>query len=126
MFTIPRQQVIFGRSGSKYIYIYNIVTSRGISFRSSSNNTPSSPSYSVGIKIGGLPEENSNEEFSAGIGDDYYYSPLDFGDDLKKGDMSGANFSLNNHTLFLNSILISIMVVRVVDIDFFKPHSLPM
>ena len=42
---------------SPYKNIKLTVTSRGISFRLSSNNTPSSPPYSVGIKIKEVPEE---------------------------------------------------------------------
>ena len=65
----------------------------------SSNKTPPSPPYSVGSKRKSLPEEKSNEELPAGIGDYSYYFPLVVDDDLNIGDMSGGGFSLKNHTL---------------------------
>ena len=64
------------------------VTSRGISFRSSSNNTPSIPPHPVGIKIEAVPEEKSNDELPAGIGDESYYSPFFIDDDLKMNDLT--------------------------------------
>ena len=62
------------------------VTSRGISFCSSSNIKPSSPPYCVGIKRKPVYEEKPNEELPVGIGDCYTYSPLVIDDDLKIGD----------------------------------------
>ena len=64
-----------------------IVTSRGISFQSSSNNTTSSPPYCVGIKRKSAPENIYNEELTAGIRDDYYYYSFSVYDDLNMGDM---------------------------------------
>ena len=64
------------------------VTSRGISFCLSSNNTTSSPLYPASIKRKSVPEEKSNEELPAGIGDDYTYSPLVIDYYLQMGDMT--------------------------------------
>ena len=75
------------------------VTYRGISFCSSSNSTPQSVPYCVGSKRKSAPEEKSNKELPVGTGDDYSYSPLVIGENLKMGDMSGGNFSMNNHTI---------------------------
>ena len=75
------------------------VTSRGISFQPSPNKTSSSPPYRVVSKIETVPNEKSNEELPAIIGDDSYYSPLVIDDDLNMGDASSGNYSLNNHTL---------------------------
>ena len=75
------------------------VTSIGISVRSSSTKTPPSPLYRVGSKIKSVPEEKYNEELPAAIGYFSSYSSLVIGDDLNLGEMSGENFSLDNHTL---------------------------
>ena len=61
---MSHKQVIFVRRTSKIT-----VTSRCITFRSSSNITPSSPPYLVVITRKEVPEERSNEELPAGIGD---------------------------------------------------------
>ena len=63
------------------------VTYRGISFRSSSNNEPSSPPHSISIKRKAAPEEKYNTELTVGIGDDSNYSPLVIDDYLKMGDI---------------------------------------
>ena len=63
------------------------VTSSGLSFFSSSNNTPSTLPYRVSIKINKIPEEKSNKELPAGIGDDSSYFQLVVDDDLKMGYM---------------------------------------
>ena len=74
-------------------------SSRGISFLPSSNNTPSSPPFCIGSKRKELPEEKYDDELFAGIGYDYYVSPLLI-DGLKKmGSVSGGNFSVNNYKL---------------------------
>ena len=52
----------------------------------SSNNKTSSPLYPASIKRKSVPEEKSNEELPAGIGDDYTYSPLVIDYDLKMSD----------------------------------------
>ena len=82
-----------------YIHTTLAVTSIQISFCLSSNNTPSSPPYNVGSKRKSVPEEKSNDESPAGIGDDDSYYPLVIYDDLKMFNMSGGNCSLNKHTL---------------------------
>ena len=56
----------------------------------------------------------SNEELPEGIGDDYSYSPLVIDEYLKMGGMSGGNF-LWKTTFYLNSIVIPIMAMWVVD-----------
>ena len=58
--TIPCHWRI-GRIRPSKIKIEFTVTHRGISFNSTSNNTPSSPLYCVGIKIKAAPEEKSKE-----------------------------------------------------------------
>ena len=100
MLTIPSQQGIFGRRDPENKINKFTVTSRGISFHPSSNKTPSSPPYSIDNKRKPAPEEKYNEELPAGIGEDYFYSPLFIDDDSKMGEVSGGNFSLKNHTLF--------------------------
>ena len=87
MLVIPRQQVIFGIREYKNKINKFTVTSIAISFRSSSNNTPSSPPYCVGIKRKSVPEEKSDEELPAVVGDYFTYSQLVNDDDLKMGDM---------------------------------------
>ena len=57
-----------------------------------------------------VPEETLNKELSAGIGYNYYYSPLVIDDDLKRGDTRVGYCSMKN-TLSLNSIMISIMMM---------------
>ena len=97
--TMPRQQGVFGKRSYKNKINKLTVASRGISFCLSSNNTPSSLPYSVGIKRKLVDEEKSNEELPAVIGYDYSYSTLVINDDLKMCDMSGGNCYLNNHTI---------------------------
>ena len=97
--TIAQQWTIFRRRPSKYTRITLTDTPRGIYFQPSSNNTPSIPPYCVGSKRKSVPEERSNEEVPAGIGDDYYFSPLVMDYYLKMIEMSGGNFYINNHTL---------------------------
>ena len=87
----PLQQGIFGRTDSKNKINELAVTSRGILFFPSLNNTTPSRPYRVVSKIKDLPEEKSNEKLPAGIGNNYSYSSLAIGDDLKIGDMSGGN-----------------------------------
>ena len=85
--TITRQHGIFVRRASKNKNKLT-VSSRGIYFRSSSNNTQSSPPYRVGIKIKALPEEKYNKELPAGIGDYYTYYPLIIDYGFNMGDMT--------------------------------------
>ena len=76
------------------------VTSRGVSFCPSSNNTPSSPLYTVISKRKSSPEEKYNEELPPCIG--YYssYYPLEIDDYLKMGDISGDVYPLEKpHSL---------------------------
>ena len=48
----------------------------GISIHSSPNNTPSIPPFCTGSKIKARPEEKSDDELTAGIGDFSYFSPF--------------------------------------------------
>ena len=70
-----------------------------MSFRSSSNDTPSSTLSSIGSKIKSLPEEKCDDELPAGIGDDSNFSPLVIDGVFKMGDMSGGDCYMNNRTL---------------------------
>ena len=63
------------------------VTSRCIFLLSSSNDTPPSPPYHVGIKIKSVPEYKYNEELTTGIEDDSTYSSLVIDDYLKMGEI---------------------------------------
>ena len=65
-----------------------IVTSRDTSFWLSSNNSPPSPPYRVGIKRKVAPEGKSNDEFPEGIGDYALYYPLVIDEYLKMCDMT--------------------------------------
>ena len=58
------------------------VTYSGVYFWSSSNNTPSSPPYRVGIEIKSVTENIYDEELNSGIGDGSSYSTLVINDDL--------------------------------------------
>ena len=73
---------------SKNKIIKLTVTPRAISYQPSSNDTPSSPPYHIGIKIKWVPENIYNEELPAGIGDDSNHSPLVIDYDLRMGDMT--------------------------------------
>ena len=96
---VPHQHVIYSRSNYKNKINKFTVTSKAISFFPSLNKTPPSPPYHFGSKIKSVPEEKYNEELPAGIEDYSYYYPLVVYYYLKMGDMSGGNFSLNNHSL---------------------------
>ena len=87
------------RRPSKKTKITLTDSSRGISFHPSSNNTPSSPPSCLGSKIKALPEQKHDDELPAGIGYDYYFSPLVIDGDFKMGYVSGGNCSMNNNTL---------------------------
>ena len=96
---MPRQRVIGRIKSSKNKNNKLTVTSRGMFFHSSSNNTPLSLIYCFGIKRKAVPEEKSNKYFPAGTVDNSTDSPLVVDDDLQMGDISGGNCSLNNNTL---------------------------
>ena len=49
-----------------------------------------------------MPENISNEKLPSVIWDDYSYYTLVVDDYLNMGDMSGGNFSINNHALSQN------------------------
>ena len=76
------QQGYVRRRPHKLMKITLTNTSRGICFSSSSNNTSPIPPYRVDIKRKFVPEEKSNEELPAGIGDEYSFSPLFIDDDF--------------------------------------------
>ena len=79
-----------------------------------------------GFKREAVPEEKSNDELYAGIGDYYYYYPLVIDDDMKMCDMSGVIFSMNKHSLYQQYCALNHVDVCS-GYDFFKqPHSLPM
>ena len=94
------------------------VTYRAISFSPSPNKTPPSLPYHFGSKRKTALEEKINTELPADIGYDSSYSTLVIDDDLNMGDMSAGNCSLNNHTHSLNSIVITLMMIQVVDVFF--------
>ena len=85
---IPHQRVICRITHSKNKINKLEVTSRGILFCPSSNNTPSSATYRVDIKRKAVPEEKSNEELPAGIGHNSNYSPLVVDIYLRMRDMT--------------------------------------
>ena len=71
----------------------------GLPFCLSSNNTPSSPTSRLESKNKALPKEKSDDELPACIGDCYYFFLLVIDGDLKMGEVSGGNCSMNNHNL---------------------------
>ena len=95
----PCQWVICSKRPSKTKKITLTLSYRGISFLTSSNNTPSSPPYCPGIKIKSLNEVKHNGELTAVIGDYYYFSPLVIDDVSKMGNVSCGDFYMGNHTL---------------------------
>ena len=81
--TMTHQQGLSSKRASKKTRILLSNKSRGISFRQSSNNTPSSPPSGAVSKIQVVPEEKFNEELPAVIGDVSYFYPLVVIDNFK-------------------------------------------
>ena len=95
-------------------------TSRGLSFRLSSNNTPLSPPLFFCSKIKAVPEEKYNEKLPV----DSSISPWIIYDDFKIGEMSCGNFSMNNHTISLKNKFDSNNVDVSSGYDFLNSHTL--
>ena len=97
---MPCQRGIFSRRNLKRIKITLEESSRGIYIFPSSDNTPSSTPSGTSSKRKAPPEEKCDDELPEGIGDDYYFYPLDIDGDLNMGDMSVGNCYMKSHYFY--------------------------